>query len=309
MALTADEQDLFDEARAALPPWFRSLERANEELGMMAKIFGGVLTEVRDIFAQTYIKQAEGATSVTPDWLAQHAVDRGSRRQAGESDQALRDRLRKFEHGLTRAYLLSFIQSMMTTYGIAGTPYMVELSRDAAWLGTVTAMSGTGGTFAGPTSGAMTFTPTVRFAGRPYVRPTSTFDMNGESALALTPNSGRVVSWQMTFSGASSGGNNGTFATTGLSGDAVKYANGSGVAGADAGVTWTATRKDWQGVVMDGHADTFLSRGMRLSGPGSQIIVILPYGTTEPQRKSIAEMVRTKKGAGIILLVERRQNP
>jgi hypothetical protein len=312
MSLSADEQDLFDEGRAVVPHWFFSRARANEELGMFAKMVGAGLAQIRDwLQVQTKITTAQGATSTTPDWLGQHARDRGTFRQSGESDAALRDRLRKFEHGLTRTYLLQAVQSMLTTYGVAGTAYMVELPRDGAFFGTVTANTGAGGVFSGPVSGTMTFTPSAKFRMPPFKRALSQFDADGETddPTTFAPVNGRVRSYQITFTGSTSAGNNGTFATTGMVGNGVQYTNASGVAGTDVAPTWTVKRKDWQGVVLDGRKDTYLSRGFRLNRRGGEIIIILPYGTTEAQRKSILEMVRTKKGAGIGLRVERRANP
>lgn len=316
MSLTADEQDLFDEGRAILPHWFHSNERANEELGEMAKLLGASLSQVVDwLTRQVLITLADGPTSTTPDWLGQHAIDRGTRRQDGELDGVLRDRIRLGDDGICRPVLLAAVNAMLLGFSISGTADMVELPRDEIFFGNVSADTGAHGVFSGPVSGIMTFTPTVKFKMPPYKRPTSTFDVNGESSGPLTAVNGRVRSFQITFSGSTSGGNNGTFATTGVTGQSVKYANGSGVAGADATVLWATKRKNWQSIVADGFRHSFLSRGERIGRLGSEIIVILPYDGTktddqlEAARKAVAEMLRTRKGAGVSLRVERREHP
>lgn len=305
MALTTDEQALFDEAKAILPKWFLAYPRAAEDLAMMAKVMGASLTQIRDwLQTQVLITLADGATSTTPDWLNQHAVDRGTSRQNGESNAALRDRLRKFEDGITRAVLLGAVQSMLTTYAVAGTAYMVELPRDEAFLRSpLVSDTGTGGIFTAPVGGVMTFKPTAGFKAPPFINAAAAND-------PFTPKNARLRSFQITIASATSGGNNGTFVTTGVVGDAVQYTNGPGAAGnPDTAAVWTLKKRDWQDIVVDGRSDSFLTRGYRVGRRGGEIIVILPFGTTENQRKSIAEMLRQKKGAGVALRVERRQVP
>jgi hypothetical protein len=304
MSLSADEQALFDEAKAILPKWFFAYPRAGEDLAAMAKVFGAGLTQIRDLLiTQVRITLADGATATTPDWLNQHAAERGTQRQEGESDQSLADRLRKFEDGITRAVLLGATQAMLTNFGVVGTAYMVELPRDQMFFTSYASNFGSGGIFTAPVSGVMTFKPTVRFRSPPYMNPTSAHD-------PFTPKNGRIQSFQIVIASATNAGNNGTFVTTGLVGDAVQYTNASGVAAnPDNAASWTIKKRDWQDVAVDGRKDAYLSRGFRLGRRGGQIVVILPYGTTEPNRKAIAEMLRLKKGAGIMLRVERRANP
>ena len=73
-----------------------------------------------------------------PDWLDQHARDRGTRRQFGEADPALRDRLRNTPEALTRESLLDSINSILSAEGLADTANMVELTRDRAYFGVFT---------------------------------------------------------------------------------------------------------------------------------------------------------------------------
>lgn len=301
MALTAEEQELLDAAKAILPSWFFADQRLLEDLAMAAKELGAARTVVQHwLGTQTKISTAVGATATEPDWLDQHARDRGSSRQSGETDAALRSRLQTLVDddgdalAVTRAALMDAVASILTAYAVAGTAAMVEMSRDQAFFSGWTGNAGVGGTFTAPdSSGFQTFTPTVKFAYPPF-----------------TTASGRIHSHQLVISGAASGGNNGTFVTTGLVNNAAKYSNAAGVVGADATVVWSTRRRDVFAVSVEGRRDAFLSRGYRMGrSRGGGIIVILPFGTSEPARKSVFELLRARKGGGISLVVERRQVP
>lgn len=311
MALTPDEQKLADAANAALPPWFRGDGRVQEEVGMMAKQVGAAYAHVKHRFEQTYITKAVAATADEPDWLDLLAKDRGTSRQNGETDAQLRLRLQKIPVAVVRSELLTAVQALVTGAGVAGTAVMVELARDAAYLGSFTADTGTGGTFA-KDGDLMAFAPTVPFAWPPYV--------------ANLP--GLVKSTKIVFSGCSAAGNDGTFTITGLvaqnDGDgnptltAIYYTNASGAAGTDAGCTWTTQRLDHKDVVLDGWGKSYVNRGYRVwrgqSATGGKlamggIVVILPYGSTEALRLSVEELLRQKKAAGIKAIVEARATP
>ena len=290
MAFTASEQELYDFMRESLPKFlFQDSTRAEEEFGAFVKIFDAARVQIDAYFDQTLILQATGAG---PDFLNQHARDRGTGRQDSESDADLRARLRNVEDALTRPLLIQQAQAIIDAVPIVGTVAMVEIQRDAAFFGDFTSDAGTGGTFADEGGGNFSFTPTV-----PFLRPL-TVDYTGSGAWG-TP--------QLVISGASSAGNDGTFPVTALSGDAVVFANGSGVAEADATVSWTVEKRDAENHVIDGFARSFFSRGYRFSGVG--LILILPYGCTAATEAAIVEMLRQKKGAGILAVVECRANP
>jgi hypothetical protein len=452
MALSVDEQKLFDLALAVLPHWFQENKRAMEHLGLSAKEAGAAWLQLIDWMDNTLILQAVGPTGFDPDWLNQHAIDRGTTRQAGETDEALRERIRNVPDLLTRPVLLDAAQAIVDAEGVSvtvpvefvsavnvtvstnnitkngggaawnagaisqerimlgedgyvqfavgqndksvicglnyrstgvtrseidfgiqtdaagtikifesgvqrGTTYgtytaadefrvsvdsgvvtywhgvsgdwtllytsavapsyplrvdasiydvgssiedveivqvvrMVELRRDKAYIGSFTEMSGTGGTFAG-TAPDMKFTPSTL----PWARP----------PLVLDP---PPFKYQLVFSGSDEAGNDGTFLSTGLDGDAVEFQNASGVADVDAGVTWKAQKLDQDGNLADGFARAFISRGYRIGhGVPNTIIVILPLGSTAATVASVEEMLRQKKGAGIRHYVERRVNP
>jgi hypothetical protein len=181
--------------------------------------------------------------------------------------------------------------------------FMVELRRDKAFFGTNTADAGTGGTFAG-TAPNMSYTPTVPFASPPFRVPEE------------------ELNHKLVISGAASAGNDGTFDITGMNGNACEFQNASGVAEADATVTWSVSRHDRDGNTLTGFAKSFMSRGYRMGriGPAQPtdplgfervdqppvIIIILPFDTTAATQASVEEQLRQKKGAGLIARVERR---
>lgn len=293
MTLTADEQRLYEFAHNALPGWIKD---EDEFLAAAAKLFGQVDDQVSYLFRQALITTAEGATSTTPDWLNQHARDRGSGRRAGEGDAALAERLRVIPDALTRQALIDAANDILSAAGVAGQAALLELPRDAAWLGDYTAPSGTGGAFV-QLGSVSKFTPTEL----PWPVPPFTVS-------SVVPSQ----SWQLTIAGAANAGNNGTRAIIGLEGDKALVVNGSGVAGADPGVTWTAKRLDVTGNVTDGFARTFCDRGYRTWSGGGRpfgLIVILPFGTSAGTASSVLESIRGKKAAGFKVLVERRINP
>lgn len=301
MALNAEEQKLFDIAIAALPDWFTASSRDREFLAGAAKEIGAAKVQAEYwLVTQARILTAEGPIGTLPDWLDQHARDRDTRRQDGESNAALRDRIRNVPESLTRSSLLAAVIDVVTaagepTAGIA----MVELPRDQAFLGKQNPMTGTGGTFVGPVSTVMTFTPTVL----PW--PASPFSS------VVSPN-GRILKRKITFVGSLSAGNDGTFETTAMLANGAQYVNASGVAEVDATVAWEVDRFDVNDVIVtENRDDAYYGRGYRMGrkGRAGTIIVILPFGCTEGTRQGVLEMLRQKKGAGVIAIVECRVNP
>ena len=288
-AITAE--DFYRFGRDALPQW---VKERDEFLLASAGVMATVQQHTEYLFAQALITTASGATATTPDWLQQHARDRGTSRQAGESDAALAQRLRTVPDALTRQALLDAANAALATAGVVGSAALLELPRDAAYCGNYTALTGTGGTFA--QAGTVTrFTPTVL----PW--PTPPFQ-----AASVAP----VRTWQLVISGAAHAGNNGTRTITGLDGNAAIVTNAAGVAGADPTVTWKAQRLDQAGNVTDGFARAYCNRGFRVTRSRPfEIIVILPFGTSVGTANSVKEALRLKKAAGFTITVERRLNP
>jgi hypothetical protein len=290
MALTADEQRYYDFAKAALPPW---VPDPDEFLMGAAKLFGGVHAITLYLFGNALISTAIGATSSTPDWLNQHAADRGTRRILGEDDPTLRKRLRTFPDALTRAALLSVADAQLAAAGVAGSSAMVELPRDCSHSGEYVSDTGVGGTFT-KVGTVVTFTPSGSWAAPPFRDP------------SIVP----VRTYKLTIAGALTGGNNGTRVIDGLTGNGAHYVNAGGAAQVDPTVVWTVKQYDPEGNLRDGFTRAYSQRGYRSSRLRPQtIVIILPYGTSAIVAASVAEAVRQRKAAGIVVKIERRQSP
>lgn len=296
MALTADEQALLNVAMAALPAWYKHDERRLEDLAGAAKCIGAALATSKYWMGQTLILGATGPTATDPDWLNQHARDRGTSRQGGETDAELAARLRDIPDALTRPALLEAAQAIIDAAGVVGTVTMVELRRDRAFLITNLADQGTGGTFTvGPPA---TFEPDAGFNGPPYRDA-----YPGDTKPA----------W-LVISGAADAGNDGAFPITGIAGNAAEYTNATQVAAADPTCTWRVNRygpliAELLTPVATPRVDAYCDRGHRCGPDNAAFVMMLPFGTTEATRLQVAEMVRIKKAAGVYAVVERRQNP
>lgn len=276
-------------ALAAFPRWFSEAEIPHEILEAYSEIFQDAEDQSTFWQERTYIDIAD---SGAPDWLNQHAKDRGTYRQSGESDAQLRTRLRSIPDALHRQTLIDAAQSIIDAAAVVGTVYLIELRRDCAFFSEWTPQGGTGGEFS--TVGAdAKFVPDVKFPFPPYR------DIQEE------------FNFRLTFSSSNSAGNDGSYFITGLDGDGALYTNGSHVAEVDPGVGWILERFDTYvtpNQLVD-YKDAYFDRGDRIGSSQNTIIVMLPYGTTAALARVVEESIRQKKGAGIILKVERRLNP
>lgn len=286
MAFTADEQELYDFGKKSVPRWLFGRERTEEEFNAFVKMFDTARANIAAQFDQALITQATGAA---PGYLDQHAADRGTSRLTGETDAQLRDRLRNFQDEVTRPALLAAVQEILTRNSIAGAPYMMESRRDGVYLGSLTGRTGEGGTFATVAGDTKKFTPTV-----PFIKPME----------VDFPRSGSQGNPRITFAGAASGGNNGTFEVTALDGDAVVYTNAAGVDGADSGVDWSTDQRDVESNVRSGFPSAYATRGYRIRSRGASFAVIVPPATTATAKATIEETLRAKKAAGAPSRVE-----
>jgi hypothetical protein len=297
--LTPDEQSFLDFALSSLPRWMR-----DDDLHLVASaiVFGAVKIQTDYWYRQTLITQADGPVAGLPDWLNQHARDRGTNRQANESNAALRDRIRNVPDALTRASILSAADAILAAESIAGNAEMVELPRDGAVFGPYVASSGVGGSWAHGTGTAMIFSPTVKFTLPPYRDPSL---------------KRRISSFRLDISSSADVTNDGNRAITGLSDDGAIVANAAGVAGADPTVVWKVRKLDHLGNIRDGFAKAYFSN-TKAGGSTARyryvsrrpvIVIILPFGSTTSTESSVREMLRQKKAAGFATLVERRLTP
>jgi hypothetical protein len=299
MALTDDEQELFDLAARGLPTWYSSDDRANEYLGAVAKMFGSARIIIDHWLGQlTLIQTATVDPDEEPDWLEQHARDRGTHRQNGESDGQLIFRLRNFEDLITRPALLAAAQAMVDAASIVGTVAMVEFPRDLAYFGTFIGFGSDGAfTIERLAGDQCRFTPEDGYEG--YPRPPF------QRAPGIAP------VFKLTIS-TGGGPNDGTFTITGLDGDSILYDNPTGVDDTVApDSVWSVERYEVGGVAeSDGWARAYFGRGYRMGRtPPQKIIVILPYDASEALAASVREMLRQKAAGGIRIAVERRTSP
>lgn len=132
--LDADCQELYDHGRSSIPSFLFQLVTAPEDwIGGFVKIFCLARRQVATWQDYAFILDAPGI------WLDQHARDRGTTRQANESDDALRSRLRTVQDAVNPASLLAAATAALLADGItipSGYPYMVELRRDRMFFGT-----------------------------------------------------------------------------------------------------------------------------------------------------------------------------
>lgn len=285
MALTDDEKELLEFGLNAVPSWVRP---DDPTLAAAAKQMGAARRQADYWYSQTLIGQATGSDGVQPDWLSQHARDRGTARQANETDPALRARLRTVEGALTVGSMIDAAQRILDAQGVAGSALIVELPRDGAFSGTWSTRSGTGGTFSTINTYAA-FTPTAGWGG-PIVR---------DPAVVRTD----AIGWIVTFSGAAHSGNNGTFGFNHAFGNAGAYINASLFAGADPTVAWTLQMTDGPNL-LGGDPMAFASRGYRAGGLVRRFVMMLPAGSTAATVAAITEMLRNKKAAGIAVSIE-----
>lgn len=292
MALTPDEQELLRTARAALPAWASDDHLPNESLSGYAKILGAAKSWFFAVLGQMgYIGHATGPVAGGPDWLGEHARDRGTFRQDGENDATLRERLWNAVDMVTEPAIQASVDAILSAAGIVGSARMYELRGNTASLANNIADQGTGGTFAAGVAG-FKFTPDAGFA---------------DNAPPLAVAERREQVHKLVISGAANAGNNGTFIVTEVEGNGAVYVNGAGVAAVDAGVTWRVDRYTESDAILTagvGRPDSYLSRGYRLGAIRPTIICQLPAGTAAQLAEAIKQHILSICGAGVGVVVE-----
>lgn len=134
-ALTAKEQALYDAAKAALPSWlFVDDQAAQELIAALAKEMSTARDVVDEWVNNTYILQSSGF------WLDELAKDRGTRRQAGETDAQLQYRLRNLQDLVTLPAITAVVNGILaplgTTCAVAELRFGKGFGRTAAHIGT-----------------------------------------------------------------------------------------------------------------------------------------------------------------------------
>lgn len=283
-------QDYIDHALGALPRWFKREDRSFENIKAFAEIFQATEDQIAFWQSQTFITQAVGPVGTTePDWLNQHAIDRNTERQDGETNAALRDRLRTFPDALHLDAVTDTAQSVVDAEGIVGTVAVLELRANRAFFVQQQEQSGTGGEFSNGASGAL-FKPDAGFA-------------------KLNPKYDGVATHKLVVSSANSAGNDGTFEIEAIEGDFLRFTNGSQVSEVDPSADWQIQKYDSSDNLLDGRQQAYFSRGYRMGARVPTLVIMLPYGCTESTRLSVLEALRQKKAAGVRVIVECRENP
>lgn len=130
--LSATEQLLFDTAKKALPRFlFESEGNAQEILAGFAKAIAPAWDQCGIYINGTKIQDTDSTQ------LDSHAVDRGTRRRNGESDESLRLRLRTFDQRVTPNAIKSVINDVLATNAAVmptGYPGFVELRPNKIFL-------------------------------------------------------------------------------------------------------------------------------------------------------------------------------
>ena len=290
------KQDYIDHVIGSLPHWFVENERIKELIQGFAEMY--CRAEEQSVFFQqmSFIDQAFDGP---PDWLNQHAIDRGLLRQGGETNPALRDRIRGLDDAVNYPSVLAAAQAIIDAAGIVGDVHLLELRENRAFYLTRGDQSGTGGQFTDLNDGAdgFAFEPT--------------------SGITISPTSSTTAnSFILEITGANSPDNDGQHVVDGAYLTGPSYNDPTGVAEADPTVTWSMYQANASGTNTSNFKDAFFmdhtdpnACGFRMSNSGATLVVILPFGCTQTTLDAITELLYNIKGAGVQLLVECRQNP
>lgn len=300
MSLSTEAQALFDHARNSLPRWLTGAPSAALEwLYGFTGVFDGVRVIGRAWLDLTYILKAIGAE------LDQHAADRGTSRRAGESDDALRYRLRQISDAVTEPAILAGVSAIIDG---ASVPAVLDTNNyvTTGWNSVL---------FTAATYNNVD--PTTQTYGSRLTLQTINDGTNPPS-FAYDDTTGAVV---IRFAAGVT-----TYAAVealmGISNNSVQVRTPSTLVGVmqvgdvfgpkpfrSAGLV--ALRRDRGHMHTIGSCHAFLSRGYRMTGTGRPMayIVILPYGTNTATANAVSEYLRQNGPAGYLYYVERRLNP
>ncbi len=128
--LSPIERDFYDVAKGALPRFVFEKQGDREQFVAYAKIFARAKDQIDEWILFTRILLA------TLEYLDGHAKDRGTARKGGESEVALRTRLRSISDAVTPSAVLAAANETLAADGVSGTAALVELRRDRMYFGT-----------------------------------------------------------------------------------------------------------------------------------------------------------------------------
>lgn len=287
MSLSSEAQALFDHARHSLPRWLTGKAGAALEwLHAFTQVFDQVRLQGQDWLDVTLLDNASGAE------LDQHAKDRGTSRRAGETDSALRERLRQITDAVTEPVLIAGTDEILKSQGAKA---IIEVANyvTTGWNTIFESIDpgGTGITFEAisdgtnpPTLVETADTVTVHFSAGVTTRA---------AVEALITASSTLIQ--------------------------VKTASAAGnmAAGDDFGPKYLVLsvlvnlRRDRGHCHTVGSCRAFMGRGYRMCNANRPMgyIVIVPYPTTTQTANAVKEYLRQFGPAGYVSYVERRANP
>lgn len=286
MPLSSEAQSLFDHAKAAIPRWLTSAgSAALEWLFGFTEIMDEVRGQGQDWLDITLLENATGVE------LDQHASDRGTSRRAGESDAALRERLRNITDQLTEPALKAGVDAILEGNFLAH--FQVGLYTDSGWT-TVLEEVGVDD----PTSLTLTMVddgtnpPTLEEDGN---ATTIHFDSGVTTRLDVE----NLITLESSFFGVLTSSDTPLAAMQ--AGDVFedRHFYLSGV---------VCLRRDRGHCQTDGACTAFASRGYRMANHQRPMayIFILPFGTDEATVNAVIEYLRQNGPAGYIYYVERQ---
>ncbi len=291
-ALTALEQALFNIAKGSLPSYlFQEDASAQEVLAAFAKQFAVLSADLSLLEQDTFI------TVARTEALSQHAKDRGTRRQEGESNEALSLRLRFLrDDTLTVAAIVARVLAILESDGVtipAGYPGLIELRRDRLFWS--------------------------RGDGVQITAVAAASIIDGETFTI----DGRVFEFNKV--GSVTSGNVEVDITAATTDDEVAAAIELALEGEYPGLAFSvnefAAVRRAPGAISETVANggfairrvnSYWSRGYRFTDTGRRatvVVIMLPFGTTAATQQSVAEAVRQIKAGGVKVIVERRLSP
>jgi len=301
VALSEGERALYEAGADAVPRLLRG-EVPQEYFKAGAVIAAKAKAQTDQWLSQTYILSASGV------WLDQHAIDRGTRRNAGENDVSLRARLRTYEDFLTVPTLEALANDILQANGITTEAAVFTLRRHAPCC------TGSGTTTVTPqgAAGAATWRYLV-------LAQVSLLELDGVTSrnhwVVVGP-MGSTTTGNATLTGTNYNQIGWSAYPGALRYKVLRIKSGGSPAtvGEIAEVTAPTVTHNDQGEdnITDNFGPfSFVERGYRTASriPRKAIVVILPYGTSATLAETIKLALEQRAGAGAALLVERRLNP
>lgn len=299
--LSPAEQEIFDVAKESIPRFFFQKQGAPQEIfAAAAKAFGLARSQIDAWLSETLIGQADGF------WLDQHAIDRGTRRQANETDPPLASRIRSVEDAVT----LPALEAASTT--------VLSAAAGADVGADIVELRAHKGFFANLRMKIQAIDPALLADGEAFsIRDGVTtrvfeFDKNGSIVgghVSVNISASTTVAHVVAALVTAINGLGNLLAVVNPF-DATQVVVFSSTPNVSVTLV-SETVINPAFLISEGKNAAFASRGYRFGSlpPRNALIVILPYGTSAGAAQAVGDMLRQKKGGGIIVHVETRRIP